>query len=58
VAIPEALHQSWSIDFMHDALLYGRHFRTFNAVDDINRGYPLKRRMNNGPEFISLTLAE
>lgn len=82
---PEALNQSWSVDFMHDALSCGRRFRTFNVVDDFNRealaieidlnlpaqrvvrvldrlcisrGYPLSLRMDNGPEFISLTLAE
>lgn len=34
---PEALNQSWSIDFMHDALVCCRRFRTFNVVDDFNR---------------------
>ena len=70
---------------MHDALVSGRRFRTFNVVDDFNRealaieidlnipaqrvvrvldrivttrGYPLKLRMDNWPEFISLTLAQ
>jgi len=37
LATPEALNQSWSIDFMHDALTCGRRFRTFNVVDDFNR---------------------
>ncbi|HIB8305623.1 IS3 family transposase [Serratia marcescens] len=82
---PEALNQSWSIDFMHDALVCGRRFRTFNVVDDFNRealaieidlnipaqrvvrvldriaanrGYPLKMRMDNGPELISVALAQ
>ncbi|RDT52850.1 IS3 family transposase [Escherichia coli] len=85
LATPEALNQSWSIDFMHDALVCGRRSRTFNVVDDFNRealaieidlnipaqrvvrvldrivanrGYPLKLRMDNGPELISLTLAQ
>lgn len=85
LATPEALNQSWSVDFMHDALICGRRFRTFNIVDDFNRealsieidlnlpaqrvvrvldriaanrGYPAMLRMDNGPEFISLTLAE
>ncbi len=31
---PEALNQSWPIDFMHDALVCDRRFRTFNVVDD------------------------
>ncbi|MGD1730049.1 DDE-type integrase/transposase/recombinase, partial [Klebsiella pneumoniae] len=80
---PEAMNQSWSIDFMHDALVCGRRFRTFNVVDDFNRealaieidlnipaqrvvrvldrivanrGYPLKMRMDNGPELVLLTL--
>ncbi|SXD87058.1 integrase catalytic subunit [Klebsiella quasivariicola] len=70
---------------MHDALVCGRRFRTFNVVDDFNREalateinmnipaqrvfrvldgavtnrwYPLKLRMDNGPELISLTLAQ
>ncbi len=34
---PEAMNQIWSIDFMHDALVCGRCFRTFNVVDDFNR---------------------
>lgn len=85
LATPEALNQSWSIDFMHDALVCGRRFRTFNVVDDFNRealaieidlnipaqrvvrvldrivanrGYPLKLRMDNVPELVSLTLAQ
>lgn len=85
LATPEALNQSWSVDFMHDALVCGRRFRTFNVVDDFNRealaieidlnipaqrvvrvldrivanrGYPLKLRMDNGPELISLTLVQ
>jgi putative transposase len=34
---PEAINQSWSIDFMHDALVCGRRFQTFNVVDEFNR---------------------
>lgn len=37
LATPEAMNQSGSIDFMHDALVCGRRFRTFNVVDDFNR---------------------
>ena len=36
----EAVNQvnaSWSMDFMSDALLSGRKFRTFNLMDDYNR---------------------
>lgn len=85
LATPQALNQSWSIDFMHDALVCGRRFRTFNVVDDfnrealaieidlnipaqrvvrvldrivVNRGYPLEMRMDNGPELVSLALAQ
>ena len=37
LATPEALNQSWPVDFMHDALTYGRRFQTFSVVDDFNR---------------------
>lgn len=37
LATPKVMNQSWSIDFMHDALVCGRRFRTFNVVDDFNR---------------------
>jgi putative transposase len=30
-------NQSWSVDFMSDALYDGRAFRTFNVLDDYNR---------------------
>lgn len=82
---PQALNQSWSIDFMHDALVCDRRFRTLNVVDDFHRealaieidlnipaqrvirvldrivtnhSYPLKMRMDNGPELVSLALAQ
>jgi putative transposase len=85
LAIPQALNHSWSIDFIHDALVCGRRFWTFNVVDDFNRealateidinipaqpvirvldrivvnlGYPQKMRMDNGPELVSLALAQ
>ena len=34
---PESFAQSWSIDFMSDALSDGRKFRSFNVIDDFNR---------------------
>ena len=37
LAVPDTLNQTWSADFMSDALMTGRRFRTFNVVDDFNR---------------------
>ncbi len=37
LSVPESINQCWSIDFMSDALMNGRRFRTFNVVDDYNR---------------------
>src|SRR5687768_10389299 len=31
------LNECWSVDFMSDALLSGRRFRTLNIIDDFNR---------------------
>lgn len=85
LATLEAQNQSCSVEFTHDALVYGRRFRTFDVVDDFNRealsieidlnlpalrvgrvldriaanrGYTVKLRIENGPEFTSLALAE
>jgi len=78
-------NQTWSADFMSDALVCGPRFRTFNAIDDFNRealgieidlslparrvvqtfdnigivrGHRLKLRLDNGPELVSLDLAD
>ncbi len=37
LAVPEAINQSWSMDFMHDQLSDGRSYRLFNVIDDFNR---------------------
>ncbi len=37
LVVPENFTQSWSIDFMSDALESGKKFRTFNVIDDYNR---------------------
>lgn len=35
--VPNSFTETWSIDFMSDALFGGRKFRTFNVIDDYNR---------------------
>ena len=37
LAVPETMNQTWSMDFMSDALRDGRKIRTFNVIDDCNR---------------------
>jgi len=34
---PRYLNECWSLDFMSDALIHGRRFRTLNVLDDCNR---------------------
>lgn len=34
---PEQLNKCWSLDYMGDALMTGRQFRTANVIDDCNR---------------------
>jgi putative transposase len=34
---PNALNESWSMDFMSDSLWSGKAFRTFNVIDDCTR---------------------
>ena len=37
LAVPEAINEVWSMDFMHDQLSDSRCFRLFNVIDDFNR---------------------
>ena len=37
LAVPEAINQVWSMDFMHDNLDDGRQYRLFNVLDYFNR---------------------
>lgn len=37
LSVPEDVNQSWSADFMGDALMDGRRFRTSNVIDDCRR---------------------
>ena len=37
LAVPTAINQCWSMDFMHDQLADGRRIRLFNVIDDYNR---------------------
>ncbi len=37
LAVPEAINQCGSMEFMHDQLADGRNFRLFNVIDDFNR---------------------
>jgi putative transposase len=37
LAVPEAINEVWSMDYMHDQLSDGRSFRSLNVIDDYNR---------------------
>lgn len=37
LAVPNGLNHTWSMDFMSDALSYGRRIRILNIIDDYNR---------------------
>lgn len=37
LVVPQGPNQTWSADFMSDALYGGPRFRTFNVIDDYNR---------------------
>jgi putative transposase len=37
LAVPAAINEVWSMDFMHDQLADGRSLRLFNVIDDYNR---------------------
>ena len=40
LAVPLAMNQVWSMDFMHDQLADGRSTHHFNVIDDFNRETP------------------
>lgn len=42
MAVPDAVNQRWSMDFVSDQLANGRRFRVLNVVDDFSREYVLK----------------
>jgi len=35
--VPDAVNDTWSMDFMHDQFADGRSFRPLNVLDDFNR---------------------
>ena len=37
LAVPQAINEVWSMDFMHDSPEDGRNIRLFNVIDDFNR---------------------
>ena len=37
MAVPSAVNQRWSVDFVSDQLANGRRFRVFNVIDDFTR---------------------
>lgn len=37
LTVPQAINETWSMDFMHDQLADGRGYRLFNVIDDYNR---------------------
>ncbi len=37
LAVPHAINEVWSMDFMHDSLEDGRCYRLLNVIDDFNR---------------------
>jgi putative transposase len=36
LAVPAAINEVWSMDFMHDTLGVGRSIQLFNVIDDFN----------------------
>ena len=43
LVVPGQANQTWSLDFMSDALSNGRTFRTLNVIDDLQPGSTLDR---------------
>lgn len=51
--VPGPANICWSVDFMSDALYRCQRFRI-----DAWRGYPEKLRLDNGPELVSVAMAQ
>lgn len=49
LAVPASLNNTWSIDFMSDALENGRRFRVLNVIDDCNREALLNEAFHSIP---------
>ena len=57
LVVPAGPNQSWSMDFMSDALLSGRKFRTLNVIDDFNReGLAIEPGFSMGSAVVARTL--
>lgn len=57
LAVPDAINQVWSIDFVNDNLVNGRAIRTFTVADDFNRdGLRVEVDFSLSPERVTRVL--
>jgi len=57
LAVPAAINECWSMDFMHDQLEDGRSYRLLNVLDDFNReGLAIEVDMSLPAERVVRTL--